>query len=723
MKAHTSTSLSALSSLLLFGCANLCGNGTIERQEECDDGAANSDEAPGACRTSCLLPACGDGVADPSQACFETPRTIESSAPVKAGITLDLNGDTLQDLVLANDDQQVQLLFGDGQGNFAQNLAPLALEASPHRIFAQQINSDANPDLVVLQKTGDIACFVGRGNGAFDTAIFSATQADPSDLIFLDANNDSTLDILYVFPRGIEVLRGDGFCNFVPIFATATQLENPTSINEIDLDNDSDSDLLLTDRAEPSLNRMFSNNNGTFFDANLTSLSTATRILLVDLNGDTRSDVIGGSATTGEIFFAEGLGIGEFAPPSFLAAGDVVERLVLQDVNKDTVTDLVTSGGAALSFFQGQGAGDFETRSIFWAGTGVTELLLNDVNADQVTDYLALGSLGASIIDGRAGDFPRGIELLLSAELPSAAIPADLDGDDDPDLVVSTRDGIVLLTNNSGSFSRGASLNLAARPLSVAAADLDGDEDLELAVLDETGNNILLFTNEEGSFDATQPEVLAVPPQTSAILLADSNADGTLDIVTVGETPAVRRGAQGNFEEPIFIPIGAASQAASVDIDQDGSVELVFLVGEELLILQGEAVTATLSVGVLSAFAFVNLDGASGLDLVTISQNTVGVQFAEDDFSFGEAITIELEEALQSIGTADSDGDSKPELIVSGERLSFVLGFETDKLVERQKIPAGNASTTLQSVDLNLDEIQELLFVSNVGVIVSRQLR
>ncbi len=56
----------------LAGCVlPNCGNGTLEPQfgEECDDGAANSDTAPDACRTDCSSPSCGDSVADSGEQC------------------------------------------------------------------------------------------------------------------------------------------------------------------------------------------------------------------------------------------------------------------------------------------------------------------------------------------------------------------------------------------------------------------------------------------------------------------------------------------------------------------------------------------------------------------------------------------------------------------------------------------------------------------------------
>jgi cysteine-rich repeat protein len=49
---------------------HVCGDGALDpRCEECDAGAGNSDTLPDTCRTSCLLPSCGDGVADGGEAC------------------------------------------------------------------------------------------------------------------------------------------------------------------------------------------------------------------------------------------------------------------------------------------------------------------------------------------------------------------------------------------------------------------------------------------------------------------------------------------------------------------------------------------------------------------------------------------------------------------------------------------------------------------------------
>ncbi len=46
-----------------------CGDGVLDADEACDDGPANSDIRPDACRTHCQLPTCGDGATDAGEGC------------------------------------------------------------------------------------------------------------------------------------------------------------------------------------------------------------------------------------------------------------------------------------------------------------------------------------------------------------------------------------------------------------------------------------------------------------------------------------------------------------------------------------------------------------------------------------------------------------------------------------------------------------------------------
>ena len=49
--------------------ASSCGDGVIDTDEGCDDGANNSDTDANACRIDCLVSSCGDGVVDTGEGC------------------------------------------------------------------------------------------------------------------------------------------------------------------------------------------------------------------------------------------------------------------------------------------------------------------------------------------------------------------------------------------------------------------------------------------------------------------------------------------------------------------------------------------------------------------------------------------------------------------------------------------------------------------------------
>jgi cysteine-rich repeat protein len=57
----------------------VCGNGTVEFGEGCDNAVNNSNFQPDACRRNCQLPFCGDGVTDSNEAC-DDGNTVESDA-------------------------------------------------------------------------------------------------------------------------------------------------------------------------------------------------------------------------------------------------------------------------------------------------------------------------------------------------------------------------------------------------------------------------------------------------------------------------------------------------------------------------------------------------------------------------------------------------------------------------------------------------------------------
>ena len=73
-------------------CAVICGDGVVADTEACDDGAANSDTAPDACRTDCQPARCGDGVVDTGETCDDGTGAgdpAECQCTADAGVAVD----------------------------------------------------------------------------------------------------------------------------------------------------------------------------------------------------------------------------------------------------------------------------------------------------------------------------------------------------------------------------------------------------------------------------------------------------------------------------------------------------------------------------------------------------------------------------------------------------------------------------------------------------------
>jgi len=60
--------------------SGLCGDGVVQKDEECDDGTANDDFVPGACRTDCRVAHCGDWTLDPGEICDDGPENGKPSS-------------------------------------------------------------------------------------------------------------------------------------------------------------------------------------------------------------------------------------------------------------------------------------------------------------------------------------------------------------------------------------------------------------------------------------------------------------------------------------------------------------------------------------------------------------------------------------------------------------------------------------------------------------------
>jgi hypothetical protein len=118
----------------------------------------------------------------------------------------DFNGDGIPDLAIANYDDTVTILLGNGDGTFTPATAPAlpATGAGPFAIVAGDFNNDGILDLATANFYGNTVTILlgnnngqGQGNGTFTAASSApATGGGPDCIVAGDFNGDGLLDIV-----------------------------------------------------------------------------------------------------------------------------------------------------------------------------------------------------------------------------------------------------------------------------------------------------------------------------------------------------------------------------------------------------------------------------------------------------------------------------------------------------------------------------------------------
>jgi cysteine-rich repeat protein len=93
---------------------DVCGDGDVTGPEECDDGPANSDVAPDACRTDCRRARCGDGAIDTGEACDDGAFNADVPNACRSACVLPACGDGLVDTDAEETCDDGNRVAGDG---------------------------------------------------------------------------------------------------------------------------------------------------------------------------------------------------------------------------------------------------------------------------------------------------------------------------------------------------------------------------------------------------------------------------------------------------------------------------------------------------------------------------------------------------------------------------------------------------------------------------------
>jgi hypothetical protein len=638
---------------------------------------------------------------------------------VSSMVAEDLNGDGYPDLIMDPSSNNVLLvLINQKDGTFGP--VSLVTLANPNestiidwRSFAvAKTTSSGYPDIVAVEPYSStsnayqdellLQTFVNNGSGVFtakpvQTIPVPASQQPFQNIQVLlnDLNLDGKMDLLLETEEAggdeylsvgdtVNVLLGNGDGSFQMPNANAA-VNFPTPSGAVALPH--------------SGLQMLS----------LTGDSSKVDLILNNISG---------------VYVAASNGDGTFKTPAQIPNVGEVTQVLVADINGDGKPDLITSHGGALLTYLGNGDGTF--RAIDSAvyvdndlSSSLDQTAIADFNGDSKPDFANIDGLGnVQLAFGNGDGTFVATPLLISTQSPgvpsydfSTEAAVDLNGDGIPDLV-AIKSGSILsaVTNATGGFTYHTALVSSAYSVQSIAADFNGDGKQDVVLAGFDGTAAVALSNGDGTLKT--PVNVIKPSQPIACDLSpaaagDINGDGKMDLIfpylgdnSCGGGTAVPSGyftvlgnGDGTFMTPAFVPLGTEIDVITLAKFHGKNQPLDLIIANygataSISLLEGDGVgnfgtPATVASG-FNVYQMLtddfNQDGKPDLTLIgsnyTSGAPALLIYPGNGDGTFGATVGVDGDAVTDSAVYSDVNGDGIPDLILDGQEgiLSVNLG-------------------------------------------------
>lgn len=654
----------------------------------------------------------------------------------------DTNGDGIPDLISVSGGTQV--FFGNGDGTFREGPASsTGMTLGPFAVAAD-LNGDGKVDLVLSgglhggEPPLGIGVSYGDGKGAFGEVFFypAGDEMDLGNPELGDFNGDGIMDVAVVGDRGLWLFTGKGRGAFNPgVLVAPLAASGGGFLAAADFNGDGNLDLVATmpfggpDGIGNGSVVLFGNGDGTFQPP--VAIADPAQATATAAGPLTKGGSPGIVLWDGNAYLYSYDGNGGFLGPQIVdLPSQGFQSITIGDVNGDGFPDLVSSTG---NIVLGTASGTFRKPIAYPVDTayGSHNVVLADLRKNGLTDIVTEAATGLSVLlslgKGNLPRFEDGEPTLLTGG-SSCGVTADFNGDGKPDLAVNTQQGVTIWLGTGTAkspFARGSSIPVADTGC-VVAGDLNGDGIPDLLVPVNGAPNALLsyLGNGDGTFRlaATTP----TPNSGGSVVLADFNRDGKLDFATSGNLLAFGNG-DGTFQTPApFIAdpqLGGYSSIATGDVNNDGWPDLVMTNGSNLsgtlyvgLNNQqgGFNSVPNTYIGLTDDAILADSNGDGNLDLVVQGVSEGGASILIGDGTGGFTLRAEIANPLIFPGlnlVADLNGDGIPDIVeLAGETLTIFLGkggvaYASGLYIGTGSVPSGLLAANLHGQAAGLPDI------------------